>query len=109
MDHRNPATNNPPRLLTSVLLDVSVQVRPRSDERFDLHGQILPLIGIDPELCSIELVSEDGEKWMAESDDLGVFEIQDLSSRMAYRLIVTGQGFEVTMPERIWCDLDACV
>lgn len=101
MDDRNTIPGDRLILLTTDLLDVSITVQPRSLDRFDLRGQILPLVGVDPELCSIELISDEGEKRIAESDDLGFFEFQELAPRCTYRLIVTGDGFAITMPEQI--------
>lgn len=109
MNNQSRPENNRRMLLTTDLLDVSVQVQPRNGECFDLHGQVLPLLGIDPQLCSVELISNEGEKRMAETDELGFFEFKELCPRNAYRLIVTGAGFEITMPERVWCDAESSV
>lgn len=87
---------------SSDLLDVSTTLRPHPDrEVFDLLGQILPLAGIDPGGCSIKLTGEAVLPRLTESDDTGNFEFRALPSG-EYQLVVSGQGFEITMPMLKW-------
>lgn len=89
-------------LFSSDLLDISTTLRPHpGGENFDLLGQILPLAGIDPGICSIELTGPDSTPQLAESDDTGNFEFRDLPDG-EYQLIISGPGFEITMPMLKW-------
>lgn len=89
-------------IFSSDLLDISTTLRPHPDgENFDLLGQILPLAGIDAGACSIRLTGPDILPQLSESDDTGNFEFRNLPNG-EYQLVVSGQGFEITMPMLKW-------
>lgn len=89
-------------LFSSDLLDISTTLRPHAGgDHFDLLGQILPLAGVDPGVCSVELLDEDECARLAESDEDGHFAFRDLPDG-EYRLTVAGPGFEITMPTVKW-------
>lgn len=101
MNHWKATADTRQMLLAGRLLDVSIHLAPRSDDGlFDLQGKILPVIGLDPGLCSVELTVDNGKRRFAEADDTGDFTFSELSGGH-YRLTVTGPGFEITMPATI--------
>lgn len=79
---------------TTDAADVALNIRSRSDGRFDLDGQIFPAGDVAPDVFSIQLLRQADELGLTTADDLGEFAFEAVSPGV-YKLIVSAGWFEV--------------
>ncbi len=79
---------------TTDVADVALNIQPRSDNRFDLDGQIFPAGDVAPDAFSIQLLRQADELGLTTADDLGEFAFEAVSPGV-YELIVSTDQFEV--------------
>jgi hypothetical protein len=75
--------------------DVLVNALERPDQRFDLHGQVLPVTGeAAGQANSAQLLRDDREIGLATVDEFGEFLIPGVATG-AYSLVIAGEAIEV--------------
>ena len=67
-----------------------------SDNDLDLDGQVLPREGGQPELLSVQLLSDGGELALTVADDLGSFALQGIPPG-GYELVLSAETVEVSV------------
>jgi hypothetical protein len=77
-------------------VEVALHLQPRSDDSFDLYGQVFPLDATADTIYAVQLCQIDSEKAITATDDLGEFSFQAINTG-TYDIILSSNQLEVVI------------
>ena len=93
-----PAGDQRQLVYATDLATVALTLQKRDqDQKFDLHGQLLPTEASETDLVRVLLLKEEAEFDSTLTDDLGEFTLTALPPG-SYQLVLSNEQYEITIP-----------